>query len=373
MSRKSGRRGPALGAGAALVLGAAGVIVAAAPPALAADRIVVHPGQSVQAAVDAAPTGGTVVLAPGNYAENIWITRPVTLRGEPGARFVRAAEPGDTPCNGDQEAADAGIEMQVAVCVTGRLGDPKPGDGDLPSVLAPVRGVRIEGVAFDDLDEAVLSVGTRDLQVQNVSVTRARDTGIMSWYATNTSMRHVQVSGGTGFAAISVRRSAGVSITDNVLTGNAGFGVALADDTGALVSNNRIDGNAGGLVAWDSGDLLRTGDLRRLRVTGNHVAGNTRVFGDGEGPSFGHVGIALAGATHSVVAGNTIRDNGAAVDGVFLSGSGVALLDGDLFGGGTAAHDRIVGNQISGSPVPVDDEATGPGNVVHGNIRAARR
>ncbi len=186
-------------------------------------------------------------------------------------------------------------------------------------------------------------------------------------------MRHVRVSGGTGFAAVSVRRSVGVSIFDNVLTGNAGFGVALADDTGGLVSRNRIDDNAGGLVAWDSGDLLRTGDLRGLRVTGNHVAGNTRVFGDGEGPSFGHVGIGLAGATCSVVAGNRIRNNGGVVDGVLLSGSGVALLDGDVFGGGAAAHDRIVGNQISGSAVPVDDEATGPGNVVQGNGTGGRR
>ena len=372
MDKQSGRRGPARGAGVALVIASA-ALVAFPPPALAAGKVVVRPGQSVQAAVDAAPAGGTVVLAPGDYPENIQLSRPVTLRGEPGARFVRAPEPGDTLCNGDEEAAAAGIAMQVAVCVTGTLGNPAPGDGDLPSVVAPVRGIRIEGLAFDDLDEAVLSVGTRDLQVQDVSVTRARDTGIIEWYATGGSVRRTRVSGGTGFAAVSVRRSSGVTVSDALVTDNAGFGVALADDADVRVSGNRIAGNAGGVIAWDSGDLGRTGDLTGLRVTGNQITGNTRVFGDGEGPTFGHVGIGLAGATRSGVAGNTLRGNGAAVEGVFLSGNGIALLDGDLFGGGAAAHDRVVGNRISGSTQPVADDATGPGNVVRGNGIGERR
>ena len=47
--------------------------------------IVVNPGESIQAAVNSAPTGATVVVRAGVYAESVSVPRPITLAGEPGA------------------------------------------------------------------------------------------------------------------------------------------------------------------------------------------------------------------------------------------------------------------------------------------------
>lgn len=47
--------------------------------------IVVNPGESIQAAVNSAPAGATVIVRAGVYAESVSIPRPLTLAGEPGA------------------------------------------------------------------------------------------------------------------------------------------------------------------------------------------------------------------------------------------------------------------------------------------------
>src|SRR5438874_2344334 len=39
-------------------------------------HLVVHPGQSIQAAVDAASPGATIVVEPGTYNESITVSKP---------------------------------------------------------------------------------------------------------------------------------------------------------------------------------------------------------------------------------------------------------------------------------------------------------
>lgn len=359
-----------VGALAALTTAAAAAGLIAPAAASASSTVVVHPGPSVQAAIDSAPDGGTVVLSAGTYPENLLVTHRVTLRGRPGAVLTRADEPAANVCNGDQEAADVGLATQVGICVVGDLGDPVAGDGDLPTVVSPVDSVRVEGLTLIGFDEGVESVGTTNLRLQNLEIRDSRDSAVLTWYGDRTVLQRLTIRGAAGFAAASVRRSTNLRLTDNRITGNAGAAVALADDTGGTVTGNLFDDNAAGLVAWDSGDLGRVGDMADISISGNRIARNTRAFSPDGGPSFGAVGVALFGTTGVTLVGNTVRDNGPANVDSPLTGFGIGLFDADMFGGTAASGNRVTGNSVTGSDPAVVDAATGS-NLVQGNhIRA---
>ena len=74
-------------------------LVVASPIAAGAERVV-HPGQSIQAAVDAARPGDTIRVAPGTYHESITIvTDRVTLVGAgPDTTHIRPPAEADNPC-----------------------------------------------------------------------------------------------------------------------------------------------------------------------------------------------------------------------------------------------------------------------------------
>src|ERR1044071_3709635 len=86
-------------------------LAAAVPsvPAVAAGAHVVSPGQSIQAAVDAARPGDTIVVRPGTYRESVRISTPgLTLRGS-GDRTVVMPAAGRAASGDDCAGAGNGI------------------------------------------------------------------------------------------------------------------------------------------------------------------------------------------------------------------------------------------------------------------------
>lgn len=344
-------------------------LLAAAAPEVAhaeSSTVVVHPGESVQAAIDAVPRYGTVVLTAGTYKENLLVTKPLTLRGSGSVRLTPPIALAANRCTKDQDAQlPDGQLLPVGICVLGTLGGPvDPGAGDLPSVISPVADVHITALEIDNFAEGIESDGTSGLTITDVTAHGNTD-GIDTFYGTGTVISHVTVTGASGYAAASMQRSRDVRVSDSTFTGNRGFGLSLLDTRGATVTDSTFTGNSGGIAAVDTPAAEPAGGLT---ITGNRITGNDRYFpGDGSAPPVSGVGIALVGTTDSVIAGNQVIDNVPSGGGPF-SGFGIGLFDAtDITGGNAADHNQITGNRISGSPVALLDASNGAGNVIHGN------
>jgi hypothetical protein len=83
----------------------------------AGDVLVVSPGQSIQAAINAAPPGSTIQVLPGVYNEILVVTNDdITLQGAgPGSTLLRPpASPRSTPCDPVE-----GSERASGICIIG--------------------------------------------------------------------------------------------------------------------------------------------------------------------------------------------------------------------------------------------------------------
>ena len=106
-----------------LMLAVAVLALAAAPAsAFAQDgKTVVGPGDSIQAAVDAAVPGETIVVLRGTYRENVAIAKDGIRLLSLGARLEPPAAPEPNFCS------DPGQPATIGICVAGKF-DPDTGE-----------------------------------------------------------------------------------------------------------------------------------------------------------------------------------------------------------------------------------------------------
>src|SRR5919198_3845430 len=131
---------------AAAPLAVAGLGIAAPPAGAAPGRVIVVTG-SIQAAVDAARPGDTVLVPPGRYAGGVVVnTSDITIRGS------RAAVV-------DAAGHDYGIQVG-----TGRIG-PGP-DGQPACPPASLHGVQIDGLTVQNADDTgVFMIGVDGFRI----------------------------------------------------------------------------------------------------------------------------------------------------------------------------------------------------------------
>src|SRR5437588_200652 len=151
----------------AAVLG--GTVLATAAPASAA-TIDVRPGQSIQAAIDGASPGDTIVVHPGTYHEAVQITKDgITLQGSGASGSGTVLVP---PASSSSFCTEANGSPS-GVCVVGKA-DPSTG-----AVLRPVKDVHVTGFYIHDFPaNGVFGYGTSNLQIDHIDAAHNDEYGI---------------------------------------------------------------------------------------------------------------------------------------------------------------------------------------------------
>jgi nitrous oxidase accessory protein NosD len=301
---------------AALVLLA--VPLAAAAPARAGT--VVRPAGSIQAAVDAAAPGDTIVVR-GTHRENVAVgTDGITLRGI-GAVLEPPAVPAANAC------FDPGVEGESVhgICVSGDI------DFETGGVARYVKGVSVTGFTV------------RGFTGNGITAAAAHDVTIAG--------NLVQGNGDGGLAAIG---STGVRMRANRTTGNR-FGVYVGGSLAGSITGNSIHDNCVGVFV-----LAQPGPAGRYRIAANGIRRNTRACpAAGDWPALSGAGVALVGASANTVVANTITGNVPSAETAIRGGVTVMSEP----GGVPAERNTVAGNLIAGNDPDIFWDHTGAGNV----------
>ncbi|MGC4946901.1 right-handed parallel beta-helix repeat-containing protein [Streptomyces sp. DT224] len=328
-------------------------LAAAVPsvPAAAAGTRVVSPGQSIQAAVDAAQPGDTIVVRPGTYRESVRISTPgLTLRGSGDDTVIMPAA--GRAASGD-DCAGAGN----GICVLGTADDTVDG--------VTVRSLRVTGFARSGL----WASWTDRLSVRSVTADSNGVWGIAQQRSTRSGIRDstARSNGDAGiFVANSVDEEGGATDTGgtrvqgNTLTDNR-IGFTARRVRNLSVRDNTFTANCSGVfVVGDEG----TPQAGAMSVRSNRITGNNKFCAATDRlPAIQGSGIVLTGTASTEVRNNVIRDNVGATP---LSG-GVVLFK--SFVGAKNTDNTVSGNVVLGNlPADLADRDTGTGNRFAGNV-----
>jgi hypothetical protein len=331
-----------------------------AASASASGTIVVGPGQSIQAAVNAASPGDTVLVLPGVYHQSVQIrTDGITLRGSGafggGTVLVPPKKFPNTLCNG--------AFGPTGVCILAKSVNPSNG-----AVLVPVSNDTVTGLLVSGFPaNGVFGYGTDGMRVTRVVATNDGDYGISRFVSTQTVFADDTAIGNdeAGFY-VGDSPDADTVVRDDRAFGNE-FGIFVRHAREVLVTDNFASGNCEGVMILDDG---QPGGVGNVTVVDNRVWSNNKFCAKhGDTPvNLQGGGILLLGATHSLVTHNTVTGN----SGAQINSGGIVVVSAKaLTKGSNPNFDTVAFNTASRNhPADLIWDGTGVGVRFTGNACA---
>jgi hypothetical protein len=303
----------------------------------------VHPGESIQAAVDQASPGDRVLVEPGKYRELVEIqTDGVRLEGSGASPNGTVLEP---PAKGTNDCSMGDPDQNNGICVVGSF---QPGG-------PPVKDVTVSGFLVRDFPSSgIIGFNTENLTVRHSVAVDDGYYGITSFAGTGGQFLYNTATGSleAGFY-VGDTDDADFLQLGNIAYGNT-IGSFVRNASHGTVSNNTWHDNCAGMIMLAGAPGP---------VTGWTVKANQSYHNDMDCPGFSQsrvlqgiqdpssvtgIGILLAGASNNLIVRNTVWANqpaqkANASGGIVLrTGGGKSQPDGNTINANVAYHNLSV-------------------------------
>ncbi len=286
--------------------------------ALASDpqTITVKPGEKIQAAIDRARPGDTVLIMPGTYNEGVVVKRnSITLRGQMDGTTRPILD-----------------------------GEKRLGNG----VIACGDDFVVENLHVKNYQaNGVLTNGPDGVVMRNIFAEDTGEYGLFPVHSKNVVMENNVVTGATD-AALYIGQSENAVLRNNEAFGNV-TGLEIENTSNAVAENNYLHDNTSGLLVFVLPDLARK-EASHNRVLNNRIIGNNRENFGKPGSIVSQVppgvGMVLLGPDDTQITGNEIRDHRSAA--LALISLRTFFSDRSAFDVGTEPeNNRIFGNTLA--------------------------
>jgi hypothetical protein len=270
----------------------------------------VREGESIQAAIDAASPGDTIVVKRGTYAESVSIQKNgITLMAKGHVEVVPPADESGV-CN---QPGDI-----IGICIVASDID---ADGNFKTRTKDVTisGFTVRGFPGD----GVFGFGTENLHVSHVKAVDDTEYGIASFDGIGTVLSDNEATGAHD-AGLYVGDSpdARAVVRDNRSWGNA-LGILMRHTHHVTAYDNKAWNNCVGVFVLHDGQDPGSGDNAVLDNTFRDNDETCPQFAEFGFPDLGGVGILLSGSQHNVVSGNDVSGN----DGTSNFSGGLVLVN----------------------------------------------
>jgi len=275
-----------------------------APTVATAASFTVSPGESIQAAVDAASAGDVIKVLPGDYTEThggsaaVLVTKPLKLIAKSiladGLKVRILPGPGNTD----------------GIVVEGTLGDPVDG--------VMIKGFTVEGFQ----NNGIWLKHTRNFKIKNNEAIDNEENGIWPTLSANGLVKK-NVAYGSKDSALWVEASENVRVIKNELH-HAPTGLEITISKKVFAKGNDIHDNTVGVGLYHSAaaGMPSTGLEGDWQIIGNHIYNNNEPnsapVGSQSAQLIPGIGILVIGPDDNLIQRNVVENN------VFL---GIALVD----------------------------------------------
>jgi hypothetical protein len=348
-----------------ILVGVAVAVLALATPGSAATRDV-RPGQSIQAAIDAAQPGDTIRVDAGVYRENLTIaTDRIKLSGAGASENGTVLMPGQPPT--PSVCTDTTTGEVNGICVVGQF-DPQTGQ-----LGRPVDGVRVKGFLVDGFSGfGVEAAGANDVTVKDTEARQNASYGISGFvlsevrFVDNVARDNGEPGFYVGDSPDADAELIGNTAIHNGAGSQEGFGMFVRDSSEGVVSKNFVSDNCVGIAFLDTGE--NPAPVSDWTASHNFAAGNNEACPSGSegGPATSGTGILLGGTHNVTVKRNGVFDNRPSLESAFSGGIVVASTV--AFGGADPTDNSVERNTARGNePADIVWDRTGRGNVFSHN------